>query len=471
MSSQIPESLTWKGTDNPFVQIPEDPGIMRILIIIVAAATVCVAVFSLTHGILALYQYLFLLPIVMTAYFFPRYGIAASIIMGFSLVLLNVLFLGENLPVLSLACVTFGVFLGIGGIVTMMSENITGLKKRYQDIFAMSEAGIVIFNRDTGCITEANPGFLTPLGYESMRSGLPAFCDLFERAEQYHDLARGVTVSERISDRKCSLRTATGALRQFQISARKFAGPFILCTLMDITERKQYEDILRQSLSEKEILLKEVHHRVKNNMQVIMSLLELNALKAENARERSQYAEMQGRVMTMALIHEKLYQSPVSGFIEGEAYFSELLKNVVSASATPGVNCFVRAPGIFLDIDKAIPCGLIINELATNSLKYAFHNEAGPEIHLTLVIDNEGMCVLDYGDNGEGFPESFDFSASETLGIRLVHMLVRQLKGVISITNNKGTHFCIRFPLNIHERELRASVAQIAEETTIAQWA
>ncbi len=161
MSSQIPESLTWKGTDNPFVQIPEDPGIMRILIIIVAAATVCVAVFSLTHGILALYQYLFLLPIVMTAYFFPRYGIAASIIMGFSLVLLNVLFLGENLPVLSLACVTFGVFLGIGGIVTMMSENITGLKKRYQDIFAMSEAGIVIFNRDTGCITEANPGFLS----------------------------------------------------------------------------------------------------------------------------------------------------------------------------------------------------------------------------------------------------------------------------------------------------------------------
>src|SRR5208283_2690435 len=117
--------------------------------------------------------------------------------------------------------------------------------------------------------------------------------------------------------RKCTLLTASGTPRQFQISARKFAGPFILCTLMDITERKQYEDTLRQSLTEKEILLKEVHHRVKNNMQVIMSLLELNALKAENSFERSQYAEMQGRVMTMALIHEKLYQSPVSGFIEG----------------------------------------------------------------------------------------------------------------------------------------------------------
>jgi two-component sensor histidine kinase len=407
----------------------------------------------------------------MTAYFFPRYGIAASIIMGLSLVLLNVMVVGENLPALSLACVTFGVFLGIGGIVTMMSENITGLKKRYQDIFAMSEAGIVIFNRDTGCITEANPGFLAPLGYESTGSRLPAFCDLFERIEQYHDLTEGVALSGRITDRKCSLRTVTGTQCQFQVSARKFAGPFILCTLMDITERKQYEDILRQSLSEKEILLKEIHHRVKNNMQVIMSLLELNALKAENSRERSQYAEMQGRVMTMALIHEKLYQSPVSGFIEGEAYFSELLKNVVSASATPGVNCFVQAPGIFLDIDKAIPCGLIINELATNSLKYAFHDQVDPEIHLALVMDNDGICALDYSDNGEGFPDSYDISASETLGIRLVHMLVRQLKGVISIMKNNGTHFCIRFPLNIHERELRASAAQVAEQTTIAQWA
>ena len=471
MSGQVPQCPPWRGTDNPFAQTPEDPGIMRILIIIVAAATIGVAVFSLIHGMVAVYQYLFLLPIVMTAYFFPRYGIATSIIMGLSLVLLNVLFVGENLPVLSLACVTFGVFLGIGGIVTMMSDNITGLKKRYQDIFAMSEAGIVIFNRDDGCITEANPGFLAPLGYESTRSGLPAFCALFERAEQYRDLVGAVTTAKRITDRKCSLNTAAGTQRQFQISARTFAGPFILCTLMDITERKQYEDTLRQSLTEKEILLKEVHHRVKNNMQVIMSLLELNALKAENSFERSQYAEMQGRVMTMALIHEKLYQSPVSGFIEGEAYFSELLKNVVSASATPGVNCCVRAPDIFLDIDKAIPCGLIINELATNSLKYAFHHRAEPEIHLTLVMDNDGICVLDYGDNGEGLPDSYDFSASETLGIRLIHMLVRQLKGVTSITNKKGTHFCIRFPLNIHERELRASAAQIAEQTTIAQWA
>ena len=117
--------LLWSGS-NPFMQIPENPGIMWILIVLVAGLTIGVAVFSITHGIENLYQYLFLLPIVMTAYFFPRYGIAASVVMGLSLVLINLVFLGDNLSILSLAFFTFAVFLGIGGIITMLSENISG---------------------------------------------------------------------------------------------------------------------------------------------------------------------------------------------------------------------------------------------------------------------------------------------------------------------------------------------------------
>jgi len=471
MPVQPPEYDSWKGTDNPFVRIPGDPaGIIRVLILIVAVATLAVAVFSLTHGIMDLYQYLFLLPIAMTAYFFPRYGIVASIAMGLSLVLLNALFVGENLRVLSLACVTMGVFIGIGGIITMMSENISGLKKRYQDIFAMSEAGIVIFDHTTGHIAEANPGFLAPLGYEYKVSGLPSFCDLFETTEQCRDLSDEVNAGGGAAHRKCTLLTASGTPRQFQISARKFSGPFILCTLMDITGRKQYEDTLRQSLAEKEILLKEVHHRVKNNMQVIMSLLELNALRAANEYERSRYAEMQGRVMTMALIHEKLYQSQVSGLIGAEDYFSDLLKNVVSASVNQGTTCSVQAPGIVLDIDRAIPCGLIINELATNSLKYAFKEPTGSEIHLTLAAGSDGICVLDFFDNGRGIPVSYDFSKSETLGIRLTHMLVRQLKGTITFANRDGTHYCIRFPLSPHECKVSQSPVQVVEQTTISKW-
>ncbi len=267
------------------------------------------------------------------------------------------------------------------------------------------------------------------------------------------------------------LKTAEGSLRPFQISACSFFGRFILCTFTDITERKQYEDNLRKSLAEKEILLKEVHHRVKNNMQVIMSLLELNALKAENERERFQYAEMQGRVMTMALIHEKLYQSPIAGSINAQEYFSDLLKNIVSASATPDVQCVVKASGIFLDIDQAIPCGLIINELATNSLKYAFRETDGSELHLILGAGGDDVCTLVFFDNGSGLPLSYKIADSETLGIRLIHMLVRQLKGEIIMTNHNGTHVRIQFPLNNHERELHSvTCAQIAEQTTISRW-
>jgi PAS domain S-box-containing protein len=354
----------------------------------------------------------------------------------------------------------------------MLSENIYGLKKRYQDIFAMSEAGMIIFDRETGRIAEANPSFLTPLGYVSARCGLPSFGDLFERPEQYRDLVQEVIAGGRVTDRKCVLKTSSGILRQFQISACTFFGPFTLCTFTDITERRQYEDNLRQSLAEKEILLKEVHHRVKNNMQVIMSLLELNALKAENEHERFQYAEMQGRVMTMALIHEKLYQSPIAGSINAQEYFSDLLKNIVSASATPDVHCVVKASGIFLDIDQAIPCGLIINELATNSLKYAFRETAGSELHLILGAGGDGVCTLVFFDNGSGLPLSYKIADSETLGIRLIHMLVRQLKGEIIMTNHDGTHVRIQFPLNNHERELHSVTCdQIAEQTSISQWA
>jgi PAS domain S-box-containing protein len=461
-----------QGGINPFVQIPEDPKSMRLLIVLIAAATVIIGAISLSEGIGDLYPYLFLLPIVMTAYFFPRYGIAASVIMGLSLVLLNIIFLGNNLHVLSLACFTFAVFLGIGGIVTMLSENIAGLKKRYQDIFAMSEAGMIIFDRETGKITEANPSFLTPLGYTSPQSGIPLFSEFFERPEQYRELTEDVVATGRVTYRKYLLKTASGTLRQFQVSACVFFGQFILCTFTDFTERKRYEDTLRQSLAEKEILIKEVHHRVKNNMQVIMSLLELNALKAENERERSQYAEMQGRVMTMALIHEKLYQSPVAGSINAQDYFSDLLKNIVSASATPGVRCVVKASGIFLDIDRAIPCGLIINELATNSLKYAFREIAGAELHLTLGEGGDGVCTLIFFDNGSGLPPTYRTAGEETLGIRLIHMLVRQLRGEILMTNHDGTHVRIQFPLSSHELESHTvSCDQIAEQTTISRWA
>ncbi len=445
---------------------------IMILILIVTLVTLGIAVFSLEHGIFDLYQYLFLLPIIMTAYYFPRFGVIASVVMGGLLLMINMLIMGLQLPILTRTLFTMVVFLGIGGIITILSQNISGLKQRYQDIFSLSETGIVIFDSRTGTITEANRGFLAPLGYRT----IPASC-IFDRffavPDQYRELIREVKSSGRISGRTIQVRARSGTSCFFQISACTFGDSLILCTLMDVTERRQYVESLRKSLAEKEILFKEVHHRVKNNMQVIMSLLDLNAIQAENDLERAKYSEMQGRVMTMALIHEKLYQSPISGVIEAEAYFTELLKNIISASALPGVTCKASAPQVYLETDRAIPCGLIVNELATNSLKYAFDSQEGAKIQLSLVTSKNGSfgsCLLDFSDNGRGLPSRGTIPAPETLGVRLVNMLVRQLNGTMTVANHPGTHYFIRFPLSPHEVSVNYPDKDPEGQTDFSRW-
>lgn len=446
---------------------------IMILILIVTLVTLGIAVFSLEHGIFDLYQYLFLLPIIMTAYYFPRFGIIASVVMGGLLLWINVLIMGFQIPILTRTLFTMVVFLGIGGIITILSQNISGLKQRYQDIFSLSETGIVIFNSRTGTITEANRGFLAPLGYTTASDMHCSFDRFFAVPDQYRELILEVKSSGRISGRTIQLKARPGSTCFFQISACTFGGNLILCTLMDVTERRQYVESLRKSLAEKEILFKEVHHRVKNNMQVIMSLLDLNAIQAEDERERSKYTEMQGRVMTMALIHEKLYQSPISGVVEAETYFTELLKNIVSASALPGVTCRASAPQVYLEIDRAIPCGLIVNELATNSLKYAFASQEGAKIQLSLVTSktgSAGSCLLDFSDNGRGLPANGITPSQETLGVRLINMLVRQLNGTMTVANHPGTHYFIRFPLSPHEVSVNYPDKDSRGQTDFSRW-
>ena len=210
MRDQAHEYHSWKGTDNPFVQIPEDPRTMGILIIIVTLLTIGVAVFSLTYGITDLYQYLFLLPIVMTAYFFPRQGIAASVVMGLSLIASQrALYRGE--PARPFPRMLYiRRFSGIGGIITMLSGEYIRIETAYQDILPCLKQGPSSLTGTTGHIAEANPGFLAPLEYETTQSGLPAFGDLFSNAKQYRNLADDVKTDGRITDRKCTLLTSSG---------------------------------------------------------------------------------------------------------------------------------------------------------------------------------------------------------------------------------------------------------------------
>ncbi|MBE8990780.1 hypothetical protein IQ275_27155 [Nostoc sp. LEGE 12450] len=214
-------------------------------------------------------------------------------------------------------------------------------------------------------------------------------------------------------------------------------------------ERKQAEEQIKASLQEKEVLLKEIHHRVKNNLQIISSLLNLQAEYLKDNQALEVFKDSQNRIETMALIHEKLYQSQDLAKINFAEYIQDLVTNLfysynVNSSA---ITLKMNVEEVFLAIDAAIPCGLIINELISNSLKYAFSQRKTGEICIDFCSIETNLFTLAVSDNGVGFAQDFDFQATESLGLRLVKGLTHQLQGNIDFISYNGVKCKIIFPI------------------------
>lgn len=210
-------------------------------------------------------------------------------------------------------------------------------------------------------------------------------------------------------------------------------------------------DQLRTSLGEKEILLKEIHHRVKNNLEVISSLLELQSDGIEDTKAKAAISEAQNRVQSIALIHHKLYRSDDIATIELKSFINDLYKQVAAVFIKPGieVNLKVEVPELQLNIDEAVPLGLILNELLTNSFKYAVNKEKTNNITITLNLKPETFnTVLTYRDNGPGMPPGFDINKSTSFGIKVVKLLTKQLKGTAKYYNDNGAVFEIPFKID-----------------------
>ncbi|MBD2313598.1 PAS domain S-box protein [Desertifilum sp. FACHB-1129] len=216
----------------------------------------------------------------------------------------------------------------------------------------------------------------------------------------------------------------------------------------DITQRKQVENEIKSSLQEKEVLLKEIHHRVKNNLQVISSLLRLQSEYIKDEETLAIFTESYNRVQSMALIHEKLYQSSGLSKIDAAEYIQDLTKNLFR-SYDISMGCIqlkLNVQSIQLDVDTAIPCGLIINELISNSIKYGFVGRTQGEIYIDLLQGVDSQVTLRIGDNGIGLPPDFDIEEVESLGLQLVAGLTEQIHGKIEIeSTQEGTSFFIRF--------------------------
>ncbi|CAM4417633.1 sensor histidine kinase [Zobellia roscoffensis] len=216
---------------------------------------------------------------------------------------------------------------------------------------------------------------------------------------------------------------------------------------------------LEEKIREKETLIKEVHHRVKNNLQTVSSLLSLQSRSIVDKDVKSLLKSSQNRVITMAIVHEMLYMREDLSKIEYKSYVQELAEYLVRSikGTSSNITLNIDIPNVKLNIDTAIPLGLLINETVTNALKYGIVDESKGEILIKLRKTDNNEFILNLGDNGQGFPEDITHKNSKSLGLKLIHNLSRQLQGsIIRDLSQKGTHYTIKF------KEIRDQVTSVA---------
>lgn len=228
-----------------------------------------------------------------------------------------------------------------------------------------------------------------------------------------------------------------------------FGKDVIIATAIDITDRKKNEEKIKTTLAEKEVLLREVHHRVKNNLQAIIYLIEMQSDFIEDKQVKEFLMELQERARTMSLVYERLYQSEYLSSVEMQPFLESLTDNVLhSFSAEKRISTNVSAVDICLNVEIAMPCGLIVNELFTNCIKYAFPDKSVQDCQVGIQMELENnYCKLIIKDNGIGLPIGFDWTKAESLGLKLVNLWANyQLKGNIKVDLKHGTTFEISFP-------------------------
>jgi PAS domain S-box-containing protein len=326
---------------------------------------------------------------------------------------------------------------------------------RERDRFFQLSVDMVGILSARGYFLQLSPAFCSVLGWTSQELRATPFIDFVHEG----DRAATLDVARRVNDGKRTLsfsnrfRCKDGTYRWLQWRAQPDESGLVYSIARDITddmqaaqELKRSEETLRASLRERELLLQEIHHRVKNNLQVVSSLIGMQ-LRQPAARDASAaLRECQGRIQTIALIHEKLYQSDDLARVPFSDYASGLVANIFEASGgcSRPIALEVETDPIRLAVDQAIPCGLILNELVSNALKHAFDGRESGRIRVELREDGPDV-LLSVSDDGVGVAADFDAQRAGTLGLDLVAALVEQLRGKLTIEHASGATFRVRF--------------------------
>ena len=331
---------------------------------------------------------------------------------------------------------------------TQTQEKLQAAQKFTQNIIESSIDMIIAVNKDNK-ITEFNKAAINEFGYLLEEVLGKDVSMLFADKNEYQRVStsvnkKGIFTGETTTKRK-NRETFVSLLSSSVIKSSKGVIQGFMGVLRDITERKIIEQQVKDSLKEKEVLLQEVHHRVKNNLQVISSILSLQSNYIKDDKTLEILAESQNRIRSMSYIHETLYQTTDFSSIEFSNYLDALASNLIhSYSYSSGtVQLVTDYDKIYLTIDQAIPCGLIVNEIVSNAMKHAFEGKDG-EVYLSIK-ESQGKIHLRVGDNGKGLPKHFKHAESDSLGMQLVYSLIDQLDASLDLQADKGTDFLITF--------------------------
>ena len=351
----------------------------------------------------------------------------------------------------------------IGGVshLLAMTLDITDRKRSYEKAnqlasIVQSSDDAVIAKDLHGIITSWNPGAQRIYGYTEQEAiGSPISILLPPGHEREGDeIIERLLNGEHIEHYEAVRRTRAGELRLMSLTVspvRDADGRVIAASTIgrDITEKRRVEDAIRRSLREKEIMLKEIHHRVKNNLQIISSLLSLQAGKSRDTEVLRAFDESQRRVRTMAMVHEQLYRSQNFASIDFGENLKRIAQELVGAYGRPGIRLELAVEPVTLAIDNAIPCGLIANELLSNALKHAFPDQRTGTVTVGLQIHAPDMAELRVSDDGIGLPEGKRGCTNPTtLGMTLVTSLTEQIDGTLTCSPSPGCTFVVQIPLS-----------------------
>lgn len=323
----------------------------------------------------------------------------------------------------------------------------------YRRLYESARDGILILDQRTGRIIDANPFMSELLGYEfdyflgkelweiglfgDKAANQAAFQELQTKGYIRYDHLPLETRDKRMVD------------VEFVSNSYKTGERFVIqCNIRDCSERCRLERTVQSALAEKEVLLREVHHRVKNNLQVISSLLHLQSQHTEDPKSIEMFGESRDRVRSMALVHERLYRSKDLANVDFTDYIENLARYLFRSHHvdTNRIHLEVDVHAVTLPIDAAVPCGLLLNELISNCLKHAFLGRERGEIRIELQPANDREILLKVTDDGIGFPMGIEPQSGETFGMQLIADLVDQLHGSVQVSRDVGTSVAVIFP-------------------------